>query len=208
MRLGIFGGSFDPVHYGHLLLAETCREQLSLDRVLFVPAGRPPHKPAESLSPAQDRAAMLELAIGGNPHFEICRFELDRDEVSYTVDTLRRLREEYPDAGLFLLLGTDMFHDLPNWRCAAEIVQLATPVPVRRCGMPPLEVDKLTSILDSARLEIVRNLVVTAPQVDFSGTDLRERVRTGRSIRYRTPRAVEEYIYAHGLYGSARPTTP
>src|SRR3972149_908469 len=115
MRLGVFGGSFDPVHYGHLLLAECCREQCRLDRVWFVPAGIPPHKRDEELSPGTMRAEMLKLAVAGNEHFAVSRFEIDGDEVSYTVDTLRPFHDQEPEAELFLLVGADLLDDLPGW---------------------------------------------------------------------------------------------
>ncbi len=116
MRLGIFGGTFDPVHYGHLLLAECCREQCRLDAVWFLPAATPPHKLGEELSPARQRIEMLELAIAGNPAFSVCRHEADCGGVNFTIDTLAHLHEEDPNRELFFLMGADMLADLPNWR--------------------------------------------------------------------------------------------
>lgn len=200
MRLGVFGGSFDPVHYGHLLLAECCREQLSLDKVLFVPAGLPPHKKDHQLTPAVHRVAMLELALAAEPGFEICRYEVERTEVSYTVETLRYLKSRFPNAQLFLLVGADMLNDLPNWREAAEVCRLATPVGVRRGGMAPPSLEPLRSILDPERLDDVRDLKVDMPQIELSASDIRTRVATGKSIRFRVPKAVEMYIFSHGLY--------
>lgn len=205
MRIGIYGGSFDPVHFGHLLLAETCREQLPLERVVFVPTGIPPHKREQRVSPAEHRLAMLELATAGNPAFEISRCEIDRPDVSYTVDTLRWFAENFPDDDLFLLLGSDMFHDLPNWREPEQIVQFATPVPVRRGGHDNPDVRRLSKIVSSQQVEIVRNLMVYMPEMALSSSELRERVALGRSIRYRTPRSVEMYIQTHGLYRPGGP---
>ena len=116
MRLALLGGSFDPVHYGHLLLAECGREQLRLERVDFLPAAVPPHKLDRELSPAEARVEMLQLAIAGHEHFAVSRYEVDRGGVNYTVDTLRHYRAEDPDAEIFFLAGTDMLHDLPDWR--------------------------------------------------------------------------------------------
>ena len=120
MRLGMFGGTFDPVHYGHLLLAECCREQCRLDAVWFLPAAVPPHKQDRELTPAGRRIEMLELAIAGNPAFSVCRYETDRGGVNYTVDTLTHFRDEDPGRELFFLLGADMLLDLPHWRNAAQ----------------------------------------------------------------------------------------
>lgn len=200
MRLGIFGGSFDPVHYGHLLLAESCREQLNLDKVFFVPAGSPPHKQQIKLTPANHRLAMLELAIGGEPDFEICRFEIERQETSYTVGTLRWFRTQFPQAELFLLVGADMLNDLPNWREAGEICRLAQPVGVRRGGSAPPSIERLTPLLPPERLEWLKNTHVDMPEVALSSSEIRHRVRQRQSIRFRVPKAVEQYILTHGLY--------
>jgi nicotinate-nucleotide adenylyltransferase len=200
MKLGIFGGSFDPVHYGHLLLAESCREQLNLDKVFFVPAGLPPHKRGAKLTPAIHRLAMLELAIGGEPGFEICRFEIDRQETSYTVETLRWFRTQFQQAELFLLVGADMLNDLPNWREADEICRLAQPVGVRRGGSAPPSFERLTPLLPPERLEWLKNTHVDMPEVALSSSEIRRRVRQQQSIRFRVPKAVEQYILTHGLY--------
>ena len=134
MRLGIFGGSFNPVHYGHLLLAESCREACALDEVWLVPAAVPPHKQGVVLAPAKARLEMLELALAGNEHLRPSSIELDRGGVSYTVDTLARIAAEKPGATLFLLMGADSLADLPTWREPARICSLATPVVVAACG--------------------------------------------------------------------------
>lgn len=200
MRLGIFGGSFDPVHYGHLLLAESCREQLSLDKVFFVPAGLPPHKQKARLTPAVHRLAMLELAIGGEAEFDICRFEIDREEISYTVETIRWFRAQFPQAELFLLVGADMLNDLPNWREAGEICRLAQTVGVRRGGSAPPSLESLVPLLPPERLEWLKNNRVDMPEVALSSSEIRHRVRRGRSIRFWVPKAVEQYILHHKLY--------
>jgi len=200
MRLGLFGGSFDPVHYGHLLLAECCREQCRLDAVWFLPAAVPPHKQDRELTPAAARIEMLELVIAGNPAFSVCRCETDRGGVNYTVDTLAHIRDEDPSRELFLLLGADMLADLPHWRNAARVCELAVPVAVRRPGCGTIEFDGLREIASPERIELVRCHQVEMPEIGISGTDLRRRVRSGRSIRYQVPRAVEMYIETHGLY--------
>lgn len=198
MRLGIFGGAFDPIHNGHLLLAEQCREQCQLDEVWFVPTKIPPHKEAGSLSPDADRVEMLRLATAGRPEFVVSEIEIDRDDVSWTVDTLRQLHDERPDDELFLLIGADSLEDFPTWRQPESIAELATIVAANR-GEASLE--ELTADLDPKLASGMR--LVTMPGISISSTDLRSRVSDGKSIRYFVPRAVEQYIEGRNLYGSA-----
>ena len=197
MRLGLYGGTFDPVHQGHLLLAESCREQLQLDEVWFIPTGTPPHKLGVSISPPKARREMLELAIAGLPQFHVSRIEIDRPGPHYTVETLRQLRQERPEDQLFLLIGADSLHDLSTWREPGEISQLATIVAVNRGLSSPRDAARGAG-LDPAILARVQS--VTMPGVDISASDLRQRVSASRSIRFQTPRAVEQYIRAHRLY--------
>ena len=199
MRLGLFGGTFDPVHYGHLLLAECCREQCPLDQVWFVPCGQPPHKRHE-LTPGPSRIEMLQLAVSGYAPFVVCPLEIERPGTSYTVDTLAELRRTQPEAELFFLLGGDSLHDLPGWREPARILELATLVVVRRPQSPPPDFSILHPLLPAGQSAPRRDLVVDMPQIDLSSSLLRERVATGQGIRFRTPRAVEKYIETHGLY--------
>lgn len=206
MRLGIFGGSFNPIHYGHLILAECCREQLALDRVWFLPAATPPHKQQQDLLPGEQRAEMIELAIAGHPSFGVCRYELERGGVSYTVDTLARFHAEQPADELFFLMGADSLADLPTWKDPATICQLAIPVVVRRgdgahAPSPDSEEFRaLAHLVTPERLQQIAHARVEMPRIDLSASDLRRRVAAGQSIRYRTPRAVEKYIETHGLY--------
>ena len=200
MRLGLLGGSFDPVHYGHLLLAECCREQCRLDHVWFLPAAVPPHKKDHTLSPAKQRIEMLELAIAGQPAFSVCRYEVDRGEVNYTVDTLAHFREEDPQRELFFLMGADMLHDLPNWRQTDLVCELAVLVVVCRPGTGELDFAGLTGITSPQRIELIRRHQVEMPEIGISSSEIRRRIAAGLSIRYQTPRAVEEYIETHGLY--------
>lgn len=200
MRLGLLGGSFDPVHYGHLLLAETCREHCRLDEVWFLPAATPPHKHKVVLTPGKTRVEMLELAIAGNPALRVSTLEIERGGLSYTVETLRALHAERPDDELFWLMGADTLHDLPQWREPSEILRLATPIVVQRHGSPSPDFAVLRPLVDDARLATFAQYVVPMPIVELSSTDLRARVQQARSIRYRTPRAVEQYILSHQLY--------
>lgn len=195
MRLGIFGGAFDPIHNGHLLLAEQSREQCQLDEVWFVPTKIPPHKEADSLAPDADRVEMLKLATAGRPEFVVSEIELNRAEVSWTVDTLRQLRDERPDDELFFLIGADSLRDFPTWKEPEAIAELASVIAVNR-GEASL--DELTSGLTPELSASVR--LVTMPGISISATDLRSRVSARKSIRYLVPRAVEEFILAQKLY--------
>jgi nicotinate-nucleotide adenylyltransferase len=204
MRLGILGGSFDPVHFGHLLLAESCLEQLRLDAVWFLPAATPPHKHPKATSPAEHRAAMLELAVAGNPAFAVCRQEIERGGINYTHEALARLHDEDPRRDLFFLLGADMFRDLPNWRDPRRVCELAVPVAAARPGEPPPDYELLAEFVPPERLAMFRRHRVEMPLMGLSGSEIRRRAAAGLSIRYQTPPAVVEYIGAHGLYGGQR----
>jgi nicotinate-nucleotide adenylyltransferase len=200
MRLGIFGGTFDPIHHGHLLLAECCREQCRLDAIWFLPSAVPPHKQERDLTPAQQRIEMLELAVAGNPAFSVCRHEVDRGGVNFTADTLAHLHTEDADRELFFLLGADMLRDLPHWREPSRVCQLATPIVVGRAGCGPIDFSCLNGIASTEQIETIRRSQVEMPTIGLSSTDIRQRVSLGRSIRYMVPRAVEMYIETHGLY--------
>jgi nicotinate-nucleotide adenylyltransferase len=200
MRLGLFGGSFDPVHFGHLLLAECCREACRLDQVHFLPAAHPPHKQERELTAAEHRIAMLQLATAGHAAFLVSRFEIDRGGVSYTVDTLRHYRSEYRESELFLLLGADMLLDLPHWHEARQVCTLAIPVVAGRAGLGAADFSCLGQIASPEQIETFRGYQVTMPQIGISSSEIRCRVAAGLSIRYWTPRAVEKYIEEHRLY--------
>lgn len=200
MRLGIFGGSFDPVHNGHLRLAEVCRAQAQLDEVWLMPAATQPHKPGGAQASADDRLRMLDLAVAGVPGLDVSRIEIARGGVSYTVDTLREIQAELPAAELFLLMGADTLRDLPHWREPAEICRLATPLVVHRGGEAPPSFDVLAPLVTEDRLAIIRALEVEMPAVDVSSTEIRDCVRRGISIEGMTPRAVVEFIADNRLY--------
>ena len=185
--IGLLGGSFDPVHHAHLLVAQVVAETLGLDGLRFVPARAQPFKAGGHRASAEDRARMLALAIAGVSGFAVERAELERPDPSYTVDTLRALRTREPGADFALLLGADAATELPTWYEAADIPRLARVVVFARPGSP-------TPVLPLAA-EVVR-----VPAVDISATEVRRRVRDGRPIRYWVPDAVAEYIAAHRLY--------
>lgn len=203
-RVGILGGSFDPVHYGHLLLADVAREHLNLDRVLLIPAAVSPLKPSGPVASAKDRVDMLRLATSGTPWVEISTVEIDRGATSYTIDTMRQLVAERTGEELYLILGSDQVASLQDWHQPAEIFHLVRPGLVDRPGfqLPPADfLQRVGGTSLAAAVE--RDGLIPMPPVDISSTDLRQRVAAGKSIRFRTPRAVEQYIAEHGLYKSA-----
>lgn len=200
MRIGIFGGTFDPVHLAHLILAEQCREQGKLDQVWFVPAARPPHKQDRPLTPFTRRVEMLALAIAGQPAFRIEELEKDRSGPSYTVDTLSEIHQRDPEAELSLLLGSDCLPDLPHWRAPAQIAALAEFLIWNRPGWPVSSADQLRKSLSLAPEVPLRYGVVLGFQIDISSRDLRRRAHERHSLRFLVPRAVECYIENHRLY--------
>jgi nicotinate-nucleotide adenylyltransferase len=200
-RVGVFGGTFDPVHYGHLVVAEEVYATLHLTEMIFVPAGQPPHKTGEVITAAEHRLAMLELAIASNPHFTISRVDLDRPGPSYTVDTLRLLRKQWgEETAIYFVIGGDSLEDLLSWHNSHGILELLTHlVAVKRPGYDKSE--EYYARLE-ARLPGIKQrlLVVEAPQFGISASNLRSRIAEGRPIKYQTPDNVESYIIQHGLY--------
>jgi len=200
MRIGVFGGTFDPVHLAHLIIAEQCREQAELDQVWFIPAARPPHKQDKAVTPFARRAEMLALAIAGNPAFRIDELERDRPGTSYTVDTLGELRRQHPSVDFWLILGSDCLPDLPHWREPARIAQLAGFVIWERPGWPIWPLEKLQAGLGLSADQKPRLCLARGLLVDISSSDLRQRAADERSLRYLVPRAVQCYIETHRLY--------
>jgi nicotinate-nucleotide adenylyltransferase len=200
MRIGVFGGTFDPVHLGHLILAEQCREQGRLDQVLFVPSARPPHKQKYPVTPFRHRAEMLQLATAGHPAFRIDERENDRPGLSYTVDTLDALKASHPGADWFLLVGSDTLAELHEWYDPAGIVRRAGLLVMARGGERVLSAEELRASLKLPESENVRLEMIAAPRIEISSRDLRRRAAEGRSLRYLVPRAVECYIEEKRLY--------
>ncbi len=187
MATGILGGSFDPIHHGHLIAADRAAEALGLDTVLFIPCARQPLKPQDPVADAERRLAMLRLAIRGYARFALDTCELERPGPSYTVDTLRMLRVRWPQERLVLILGADSAATLSRWRAADEIARLSEIAVLTRPGAPDV-----TSVF-------VKHLVAT-PAIEISASDIRARCLTGKSIRYLVPESVALYIAQHGLY--------
>jgi len=194
-KIGIMGGTFDPVHYGHLVIAESARNRFDLDKVVFIPSGTPPHKRQLNTSSAAHRLEMTALAIASNPHFIVSRIELERQGFSYSVDTVSALLEKYgADTSVYFIAGTDTVGDLPTWHKAEKLLQLCTFIAAVRPGFDPNSLNKLPA---SWRANIA---LMETPSLEISSTDIRRRVREGESIKYLLPEPVEAYIYAQKLY--------
>ncbi|MEK7263424.1 MAG: nicotinate-nucleotide adenylyltransferase [Bacteroidota bacterium] len=190
MKLGIFGGSFNPPHIGHLIIAESVREKLQLDNVIFVPAGQPPHKSSQPMLEAMLRLKLLQLAIASQPQFIIDEIELQRIGLSYSVETLQYFAKKYPHDALYFLIGADSFLELHTWKSPKEICSLATVVVMNRGGIEIKNETEFTRLVQFVRV----------PNIEISSTEIRQRVAMGKSIRYLVTPSVEEYITTHAIY--------
>jgi nicotinate-nucleotide adenylyltransferase len=196
-RIGLFGGTFDPPHLGHLALAEQARDRLRLDEVRFIPAGQPPHKKGRRITGARDRLAMTRLAVRGNPAFRVSTLETRRGGPSFTIETLRRVAKESPGARLFLLMGADSLDDFASWRDPAAILRLATLVVA---GRPPVAAGRRGRARRVAAPRRARIVRLDNPELALSSSRVRARARAGRTLRYLVPDAVAAYITRHRLY--------
>lgn len=187
-RIGVFGGTFDPPHHGHLIVASEAFESLHLDRLLFIPAADPPHKGGRVRTPPEQRLRLLAAAIAGDPRFDLDDLEIRRGGTSYTVDTLRELRRKAPEARLFFLLGIDQYRQLDGWREPREVARLATLAVFARGGETP----DLTGPYGGVYVPVSR--------IDISSTAIRKRARAGHSIRYFVPERVREIVEAEQIY--------
>ena len=201
MRVGVLGGTFDPIHIGHLVAAEEAQVRLALERVVFVPAGLPPHKLHLDVTSTEHRLNMVRLALNDNPLFAISRVDIDRFGASYTVDTLELLRDEYgPEAELYFIMGSDSLAELLTWYKPERLIRLCRIVAMTRPGYR-VDLEELNRLLPGA---IARVQLLDMPLLQISGTDLQRRVRMGLSIKYLVPPAVEDYIRQQGLYQNRR----
>lgn len=199
LKIGISGGTFDPIHIGHLVIAEQAREKMGLDRVLFIPSGNPPHKRDIEVTAAEDRYNMVQKAIEGNPYFEASRMEIDRGGYTYTVDTLRELRRIYGEnALLYFIIGADILWDLPGWKEQRQVFSLCEFIAVLRPGYDRQAFSGQVELLQHEYGAVIH--WIGAPLIDVSSTMLREKVSLGQSIRYLVPEAVENEINTKGLY--------
>jgi len=191
MKLGIFGGTFDPVHHGHLIVAEAVRESAGLDRIMFVPTMISPHKQETAATPAAQRLAMLREAVKPNPFFEVLDMEIERGGVSYTVDTIRALEGTHPHDAFYLLIGADNLQEFATWREPLEILRRVTLVVMDRPGFPPA----------GGELPFPARMIhCRVPAIDISGTDIRRRMKEGLPISYLVPPSVARFIGRHRLY--------
>jgi len=200
IRIGVLGGTFNPVHTGHLLIAQDALEQFGLDRALFVPCCRPPHKPGGGLAAAAHRVAMVRAAVRGDRRFEVSELEIRRGGVSYTVDTARALRAAYPGAEIAFIIGSDSLLELRYWRSIGELLRLSRFVTLARPGWATAALAPQALGLPAPWGGRLLAEVRVGHAIDISSTDIRRRVAEGRSIRYLVPRAVAAYIARHGLY--------
>jgi|YNPMSStandDraft_1061717.scaffolds.fasta_scaffold50863_2 nicotinate-nucleotide adenylyltransferase len=202
MKAGILGGTFDPVHLGHLIVAHDAMERLGLDKLIWVPARQSPHKRVGPVADAEHRHAMVSLATRGIPGFEVSRVELDRPGISYTVDTLRELQRHHPGCEWVLLIGADQLWELHAWKDVDQILELCTVIPMHRpgCERSGRSPEDLRLPGDWNRRLWERWLPVR--QVEISSSEIRQRLAAGKRVRYFVPESVEHYIYEYHLYGA------
>ncbi|MEB2333153.1 MAG: nicotinate-nucleotide adenylyltransferase [Anaerolineaceae bacterium] len=196
-RIGLFGGTFDPPHLGHLILASEAQSQLELDRLLWILTPEPPHKLDQTITPTEHRLAMVNLAIGDNPLFELSRVELDRPGPHYTLNTIRLIAEQNPGAEIILIIGGDSLRDLPTWREPREIVAACHEIGVMKRPHENAVLDELERDLPGIRAKI---RYVDTPLLEIASRELRNRIAEGRSVRYYLPTSVREYIEQKRLY--------
>ena len=198
---GVFGGTFDPIHLAHLAVAEAARDAFGLLRVLFIPAAQPPHKPGRDISPVEDRLAMVEAAVEGNPAFEVSRLEIERSGPSYTVDTLTALCEAAPGDRLALILSAESYSEFGSWHEPRRILDLAALVVAPRVGYADADPDLIARQFPEARATVA---FMDGPRIRLSASEIRQRAAESRSVRYLVPDAVAAYISDHGLYQDHR----
>jgi len=200
-RIGLFGGTFDPPHIGHLISAEAIADVLALERVIFVPASQPPHKLGLAISSAEHRYNMLNLAIEDNPKFEIDRFELSQNEPCYTINTVRHFLERYSENKLYWLIGADSLAELPSWYQFDELVELIDIITAWRGGFENQRVlAELKEKTGNRQYEKLAKGLIRTPMIGVSASEIRQRVKQGKSIKYFVPSNVEDYIVRNGLY--------
>ena len=205
-RLGVMGGTFDPIHYGHLIAAERAREEMALDEVLFIPSGTPPHKSNDGVAPSIDRYRMIGLAIASNDRYRLSDMEITRGGASYTVDTLRALLDMDKDVQLYFITGADAILEIATWKDPGEILKMCRFIAVSR---PGYSLDGIWKVAGAFINDPERSITgLSIPGMDISSTEIRERVREGKSIKYLLPDDVIDFITERGLYRSNRPVGP
>jgi len=202
-RILLFGGSFNPIHHGHLIVARHAAETLGLNRVILMPSALPPHKPSAGLAPASDRLAMCQLAVENDPQFEVSDWEIRREGPNYTLETIRHFRESgYEPADVHWLIGMDSLHELGTWYRATELVDECTIVTVARPGAAHPTRAALRKTFGSAQADRLLARIVDGPHIDIASTDIRARTASGAGIRYLVPESVRAFIGERGLYAA------
>ena len=192
------GGTFDPIHIGHLVLAEEARNYFGLEKIFFIPTGKPPHKDIGNITDALRRYEMTLLATGSNPYFHVSSVEINRPGITYTIDTIRYFKKQIPGSEIYFITGADSFVEISTWKCAGELLSLCKFVAARRIGVENFELERKINEMKNKFGDIVYDL--PSPYIGISSTVIRERVREGKSIKYFVPEAVENYIVKNGLY--------
>ena len=204
MRIGIFGGSFDPVHLGHLWIAEAATERLALDRLLWIPSATQPLKPDGPVAGNEQRLEMLRLAISGRAGHEVDDREIRRAGVSYSVDTVTELGKENPGADLFLIIGSDSLSSMRRWHQPERLLSQVVLAVVQRGGEEPIDFSVLQGLVGQDYIDLFRQYVIEMPVIEISSSEIRERAGQGSSVRHRVPRAVEAYLAANRVYRPSR----
>lgn len=199
-KRALYGGSFDPIHLGHLLLAETAHDFMCLDEVIFVPAGLPPHKLKRKRATGLDRFRMIELALQSCSDLTVSRFEIDSKEVSYSVNTIRHFQELFPEDEFFLLVGLETFCDIPHWYLAREICARVDIIIALRDGFPPPDFHAFDNLVSDQKIKRWKEMIVPMPSIGISATMIRERIALSHSIRFLVPDIVRQYIMEKELY--------
>ncbi len=200
-KIGLFGGTFNPIHFGHLIAARSVAEQLALDRVVFIPSANPPHKSVAGLIDASERLEMVRLAIADEPAFEVSDCEIRRPGPSYTIETVASFRKQLdPESEICWIIGADSLPELTTWYRVSELVDCCRIVTVSRPGWDEPDMSPLAQQFDERQIARLREGIVQTPRIDISATNIRSRVRQGRSIRYLVPEPVRTHICETGLY--------
>lgn len=198
MKLGIIGGSFNPIHQGHLIMGEIARESLDLDKLVYIPLGQPSHKDPKEIEDPKHRLNMLDLALKDNSRFSVSKVDIERGGTTYTIDTIKDIKKVYPKADLYFLIGGDSLKGLKNWKAIEELSRITSFVLIdRREDLDYIE-EEISYLAEKFASKIIR---VKSPLIEISSTDIRTRLRMGKSIKYLVPKEVEDYIYKNKLYG-------
>lgn len=197
LRIGIFGGTFDPPHVGHLILAEECRTQLTLDKLLWVVTDNPPHKHYVQITPIEQRVVMVQKAIEGNPNFVLSRVDIDRPSPHFAIDTVRILKEQNPGAKMFYLMGGDSLHDLPTWNRPQDFIKICDGIGVMRRHADQVDIESLEKVLPGIERKV---FIVEAPILEISSREIRQRITEGQGFRYYLRDAVYQAVQEMGLY--------